>query len=167
LNNHKNQSKPTSLAKKAIQIGLFAGLFWGLVWYFFHIFSFTNVGPNHLLMPFALGKWKEGVWGNLSGVIVMTILSILLAILYGAFFKKFQGVIPGVIQGLILWSILFFGIGFLSPVVDMPFELSRATLVTTICIFILHGVFIAYSVSFEASEQKLTGVGKEANYSNK
>ncbi|AQQ64861.1 hypothetical Protein FORC21_4066 [Bacillus cereus] len=43
-----------------VQIGLFGGIFWGGIWYFLHIFSFTEAGPNYFLLPFAFGSWKEG-----------------------------------------------------------------------------------------------------------
>ncbi|WP_281172442.1 YqhR family membrane protein [Ectobacillus panaciterrae] len=167
MEKNQNKKQPQAFMKKAAQIGLFGGLFWGAVWYFLHIFSFSNVGPNYFLMPFALGDWKKDVWGNVSGIAVMGILSIVIAMLYGALFKKFQGVIPGIIYGLFWWAVLFLGIGSLSPVLKNALEFQKETLITTICIFILYGVFIAYSVSFEASEEKLTGTAKETNYSNK
>jgi hypothetical protein len=166
LENTKQKKQPQLFMKKVMQIGVFAGLFWGAVWYFFYIFSFSEVGPNYFLMPFALGDWKKEIWGNLTGITVMGILSVGVAILYGAFFKKFQGIIPGVIYGLVWWALVFFAVGSLSPVIKSALGLSKETLVTTICIFIIYGVFIAYSVSFEASEEKLTGPPKQANYSN-
>ena len=43
-----------------VQIGLFGGLFWGGIWYFLHIFSFTEAGPNYLLLPFAFEVGKKG-----------------------------------------------------------------------------------------------------------
>jgi hypothetical protein len=163
----EEQKQPQSLMKKAMQIGIFGGLFWGAFWYFLHIFSFSTIGPNHFLMPFAFGDWKYGMWGNIIGILIMGILSIAAACLYGAVFKKFQGVWPGIVYGLAWWTVLFFVMGWLSPVLKNVWELSRETLVTTICIFILYGVFIAYSVSFEASEENLTGLQNKANYSNK
>ncbi|MGF9963115.1 YqhR family membrane protein [Bacillus rhizoplanae] len=156
-----------SVTKKIVQIGVFGGLFWGGVWYFLHIFSFTDAGPNYLLLPFALGNWKEGVWGNVAGIVCMGILSIVVAFVYKAALSKFEGVIPGVIYGLIWWGILFFAIGSIAPVIRSALEMPRTTIITTACIFILYGVFIAYSVSFEVNNE--TGVGNEekTNYSNK
>ncbi len=98
-----------------VQIGLFGGIFWGGIWYFLHIFSFTEAGPNYFLLPFAFGSWKEGVWGNVSGIVCMGLLSILISFLYKAFFAKFEGIIAGIIYGLFWWVLLFLGMGLMNP----------------------------------------------------
>lgn len=165
MENKKEQA--LSFTKKVARIGIFGGLFWGSIWYFLHIFSFSEVGPNYLIMPFALGDWKQGMWGNLLGIAVMSIASILIAILYGAWFKRFQGITPGIIYGIGLWALLFFAVGLLSPVVKHALEFPRPTFVTTLCIFILYGVFITYSVSFEAAEENRAKPSGETAYSNK
>ena len=156
-----------SVTKKIVQIGLFGGLFWGSVWYFLHIFSFTALGPNYFLLPFALGRWKEGVWGNIAGIICMGILSILVAFIYKAVLSKFEGLIPGIIYGLLWWGLLFFAIAHVAPVIKSMVEMPKETIVTTACIFILYGVFIAYSVSFEVNNNTSTRDAEKTNYSNK
>ncbi len=161
------KEKQQSFAKKVVIIGLFGGIFWSLVWYFFHIFSFSQVGPNYLLLPFAFGDWKNGVWGQFAGILAIGIISILLALLYGAFLKNFQGMIPGIIFGAAVWAVLFLGISSFIPSLEGMKELTKETMVTTICIYILYGVFIAYSVSYEASEQNRAAQGSQSNYSNK
>ncbi|PHD29473.1 hypothetical protein COF58_03150 [Bacillus wiedmannii] len=151
-----------------VQIGLFGGIFWGGIWYFLHIFSFTEAGPNYLLLPFAFGSWKEGVWGNVSGIVCMGLLSILITFLYKAFLAKFEGIIPGMIYGLFWWALLFFGMGLIAPAIKSALHLPKETIVTTICIFILYGVFIAYSVSYAVNTNKAEREGEEkTNYSNK
>ncbi|WP_313897308.1 YqhR family membrane protein [Bacillus cereus group sp. BfR-BA-01380] len=156
-----------SVMKKIVQIGVFGGLFWGSVWYFLHIFSFTVAGPNYFLLPFALGNWKEGVWGNIAGIICMGIFSILVAFVYKAIFSKFEGLMPGIIYGLVWWGLLFFVIAPVAPVIKSMVEMPKETIVTTACIFILYGVFIAYSVSFEVNNNTSTRDAEKANYSNK
>ncbi|PFN08305.1 MULTISPECIES: YqhR family membrane protein [Bacillus cereus group] len=140
-----------STTKKFVQIGLFGGVFWGGIWYFLSAFSFTEAGPNYLLLPFAFGAWKEGVWGNVLGIVCMGLLSILVAFLYKILFKRFEGILPGILYGLFWWCILFLGLGSVAPVIKNALHLPKETIVTTICIFILYGVFITYSVSFEAN----------------
>ncbi|MGI2775602.1 YqhR family membrane protein [Bacillus cytotoxicus] len=150
-----------------VQIGLFGGVFWGSIWYFLHIFSFTEVGTNYLLLPFALGDWKEGVWGNIAGIICIGFFSIVVAFLYKTFFKKFEGVLPGLLYGLFWWSLLFLGLGSIAPVIKNAMHLPKETVTTTICIFILYGVFISYSVSFEANNVNQGEDAEKTNYSNK
>ena len=136
-----------------VQIGLFGGIFWGGVWYFLHIFSFTEAGPNYFLLPFAFGSWKEGVWGNVFGIVCMGLLSILIAFLYKAFLQSLKDY-----SGNYLWAILVgttvLGMGLMAPVIKSALHLPKETIVTTICIFILYGVFIAYSVSYAVNSNK-------------
>ena len=74
-----------------VQIGLFGGIFWGGVWYFLHIFFIHGGGPELFPLPFAFGSWKEGVWGNVFGIVCMGLLSILIAFLYKAFLQSLKG----------------------------------------------------------------------------
>ncbi len=98
----------------------------------------------------------------------MGLLSILISFLYKAFLAKFEGIIPGIIYGLFWWALLFFGMGLMAPVIKSAFNLPKETIVTTICIFILYGVFIAYSVSYAVNSNKAEQEGEEkTNYSNK
>ncbi|SFC47987.1 Conserved membrane protein YqhR [Bacillus sp. 491mf] len=156
-----------SVTEKIVQIGVFGGLFWGAVWYFLHIFSFTVPGPNYLLLPFALGDWKEGVWGNIAGIICMGILSVVVAFIYKAVLSKFEGLISGIIYGLVWWGLLFFVIPPVAPVIKSMMEMPKETIVTTACIFILYGVFIGYSVSFEVNNNASATDEEKTNYSNK
>ena len=48
-------------------------------------------GPELFPLPFAFGSWKEGVWGNVFGIVCMGLLSILIAFLYKAFLQSLKG----------------------------------------------------------------------------
>lgn len=62
----------------------------------------------------------------------------------------------------------FFGVGLIAPAIKSALHLPKETIVTTICIFILYGVFIAYSVSYAVNTNKAEREGEEkTNYSNK
>ena len=89
-------------------------------------------------------------------------------LLYKAFLAKFEGILPGIIYGLFWWALLFFGVGLIAPAIKSALHLPKETIVTTICIFILYGVFIAYSVSYAVNTNKAEREGEEkTNYSNK
>nr|WP_236783527.1 YqhR family membrane protein [Bacillus cereus] len=127
-------------------------------------------GGGTELFPFTICVWKleRGVWGNVFGIVCMGLLSILIAFLYKAFFAKFEGIIAGIIYGLFWWALLFLGMGLMAPVIKSALHLPKETIVTTICIFILYGVFIAYSVSYAVNSNKAEQEGQEkTNYSNK
>ena len=88
-------------------------------------------------------------------------------LLYKAFLAKFEGILPGIIYGLFWWALLFFGVGLIAPAIKSALHLPKETIVTTICIFILYGVFIAYSVSYAVNTNKEREGEEKTNYSNK
>ncbi|MGQ0419219.1 YqhR family membrane protein [Bacillus sp. HC-Mk] len=56
--------------------------------------------------------------------------------------------------------------GLMAPVIKSALHLPKETIVTTICIFILYGVFIAYSVSYAVNSNRAEQEGQEkTNYS--
>ncbi|GGE73792.1 YqhR family membrane protein [Priestia taiwanensis] len=157
------KEKPQSSFSKVTIIGFVGGLIWSVIAYISFIFHFTEVGPNFFLTSFQVGGWANAVTGQLVSIFVLSVVSIAVAFLYQAFFKQFQGVLPGIIYGLAMWAILFLLSPLFMSVIRPVKELQIATITTSVCIFILYGVFIAYSVSFEAMERKRN----ESNYSNK
>ena len=59
-----------------------------------YIFIYRS-GPNYLLLPFAFGSWKEGVWGNVSGIVCMGLLSILIAFCIKRFWQSLKEFFQG------------------------------------------------------------------------
>jgi hypothetical protein len=55
----------------------------------------------------------------------------------------------------------------MAPVIKSALHLPKETIVTTICIFILYGVFISYSVAFESNNTNRGEGVEKTNYSNK
>jgi Conserved membrane protein YqhR len=162
LDQNKKEKPKSQFAKIAV-IGFVGGLIWSLVAYFAFIFHFTEIGPNFFLSLFQVGGWKEAIIGQLVSILLLSLLSIGVAFLYQFFFKQFQGVLPGMVYGVAIWAILFLMLPLFTPIIRPVNELQVATITTSVCILILYGVFIAYSVSFEAMEQRRD----ESNYSNK
>lgn len=143
-----------SLLPKIAVIGFCGGLIWSFVGYIFYLFHFTEIGTNFLLLLFPFGDWKEKILGQFVGILVLAMLSIVIAFAYLIFFRKFLGVFPGIILGMVLWVMAYVLLPLLSTKLMEITEVHRATITTSICLCILYGVFIAYSVSY-------------ANYSNK
>ncbi|MEH7383129.1 YqhR family membrane protein [Bacillus sp. JJ1533] len=143
-----------SLISKVVVIGLFGGIFWSLLSYLTYVFHFTELSPNLILKPWILGDWKNRVLGQFIGIFMIGILSIGVALLYYAFLKKFQSIWVGAVFGIVLWLIVFYVFNPIFPDIKTVAELERNTVITTICFYILYGVFIGYSISFEENEMK-------------
>ncbi|MED4400895.1 YqhR family membrane protein [Metabacillus fastidiosus] len=147
----KNEQK-TSLVGKVAVIGFAGGVFWGLLAYLAYILNLTEISPNLILQPFILGQWKNGTMGNIIGIIVLGILSIGAAFVYYVLLKRFKSMYIGILFGLLLFGLVFFVLNPIFPNLKSVAELQRSTIVTTVCIYILYGLFVGYSISFEYNE---------------
>ncbi|WP_059103275.1 YqhR family membrane protein [Shouchella shacheensis] len=148
------QQKQMNFPIKVALIGFFGGLFWSLIGYFSYYFSFTKIGPAFVLMPWALGEWKTGHLGQVLGVLVLAILSIAVAFLYKFCFQKINSMWVGVGVGILLWIIVFYIINPFVPQLKPVQSYDWHTLVTSLCLYVLYGLFIGYSISYEYAEQK-------------
>ncbi|MEE6450443.1 YqhR family membrane protein [Gottfriedia acidiceleris] len=148
------ESKGNKNFNKIVSIGFFGGIFWSTVLLVLSYFDFTQIGPNFVLERIKLGKWANGYVENLISIVGIGIISIIIAFIFYFIGRKFNGVLPGIFFGLLLWVIVFILLGKLAFDLKAIKDYSSDTTVTTICLFILYGTFIAYSVSFAFQEQK-------------
>ncbi|WP_456278321.1 YqhR family membrane protein [Bacillus sp. AK128] len=157
------KEEPISPGARTAITGIFGGLLWASLGYLAYLFSFTKIPPNVILEPWTIGNWKSGVLGQFIAIFLIGLISILVAFGYLATLRKFDKIWMGVLFGVVLWGIVFFILNPIFPGIDPIRELDVNTIVTTICLFVLYGTFIGFSISFEASE--LTNKS-EPNYSN-
>lgn len=137
----------------SIQIGFFAGLLWGVVRFVAYQFKFTVELPGFILEPFFHNSFLKSGWGFAAGIGGYIIFSIVAALLYKVFFGRLEGPWPGILYGLFWWAVLFLGIG---PVLAMTKKVTLAgwnTFYTELCVFLLWGVFIGYSIAFEFTDE--------------
>ncbi|TDL82339.1 YqhR family membrane protein [Peribacillus frigoritolerans] len=137
---------------RVVITGFAGGVIWSLLGYLAYVLNLTEISPNLLLQPFILGEWKNGVMGNFVSVFCIGILSVGTALLYYLVLKRFSSMFVGLAFGLSLWALVFFLLNPIFPNLKSVFELERLTTVTTICLYILYGVFVGYTISFEHNE---------------
>ncbi len=146
------QSKEGSFLAKVVVIGFVGGVFWSLMGYITYLFSFSEIHPNMILQPWAFGSWKYRWPGLIVSVLIIGIISIGVALLYYVLLKKFKSIWFGIAYGAVLWALVFLLLNPLFPSMKMIGELTSNTIITTICLYILYGIFVGYSISFEAAE---------------
>ncbi|WP_053367106.1 YqhR family membrane protein [Bacillus sp. FJAT-27245] len=145
----KGFSVEGGFAKLVVLTGLWGGLFWSFIGQIGYYFHFTKITPREILGPWALGSWKNGWLGTLIAILLIAIVSIGAAFVYSALFKKMDGLISGILYGAVLFLLVFFLLNPMFPGI-LPFgALDKNTLATSICLFILYGVFIGYSISWD------------------
>ncbi|WP_027407762.1 YqhR family membrane protein [Anoxybacteroides tepidamans] len=148
------REQPMSLLLKAMITGFVGGVFWSLLGYLAYFFHFTEISPNMLLLPWDIGDWKYGKRGNYLAIFLIGLLSILVALVYYVSLRKIKSMWAGIGYGVALWIIVFYVLNPLVPGLRSVAELDRNTVITTICLYILYGLFIGYSISFEAQESE-------------
>jgi len=150
--NQKEQ--PMSMLAKVMITGFVGGILWSLIGYLAYIFNFTTISPNLVLTPFAIGDWKYDTIGNIIGVFFNGLVAVIVALLYYAFFKNFKSFWSSIVFGVALWAVVFYLLTPIFPNIKSVQKLDLNTNVTMICIYILFGVFVGYSISFEYNELK-------------
>lgn len=146
------REQPMSFLAKVILTGFIGGILWSAIGYSAYFFHFTTIGPNLALTPLAVGDWKYEPIGNVMGIFVNGLIAIFVALLYYAFLKNLKSIWAGVFYGFALWAIVFYLLPPIFPHLDAVTKLDMNTNITNICIFVLFGVFVGYSISFEQNE---------------
>lgn len=143
-----------ALKKRVAVTGFFAGLIWTSLWSFLAYFNFTELSPS----TFFLETWNGAAWvdswtGQLFSILISSLLSIAVAYLYYALFRNLTGMLPGLVFGVVIWVILILSSS--SLFVHIPFmnELDIDTIVTTLSILMIYGVFIGYTISYDFLDQ--------------
>ncbi|HEU5141170.1 MAG TPA: YqhR family membrane protein [Bacillales bacterium] len=159
-----NKQKPISFTSKCMLIGFWGGLICGVIGYIAYLMNFTVFGPALVLKPWALGEWKHELLGQIVGIFAIALLSILTSLIYKVILERWYTMWVGVIYGVVLWFVVFYLLNPIFPDMKSIADFDKNTLVTTICIYILYGLFIGYSVSFEYHElnQPEAGVSEES-----
>ncbi|EZP76108.1 hypothetical protein H839_12564 [Parageobacillus genomosp. 1] len=146
------KERPMSLLLKTVITGFVGGVFWSLIGYLAYFFHFSEISPNMILIPWVAGDWKHGKIGNYIAILLIGLLSILVALIYYAALRRIKGMWAGVLYGVAWWLIVFYVLNPLFPNLETVSHLQRNTIITTLCLYILYGVFIGYSISFATQE---------------
>ncbi|WP_017755741.1 YqhR family membrane protein [Calidifontibacillus oryziterrae] len=150
--NSKNEE--LSHMTKVIITGFVGGVFWSFIGYIAYYFNFTEMGPALILQPWAFGEWKNDTAGHLLGIVAIGIVSIGAAILYNAVFRNILKLWPSIVYGIVLWIFVFYLLNPIFPNLEEVKEFNRNTIITTVCLYVLFGVFVGYSISYDAEQTK-------------
>jgi len=133
-------------------IGFFGGLFVSTLAYASHFLNFIPFGPGVLLRmwpTYSAVAWMRGPVGHLIGILLISLISMLIALLYYLLFRRMNTVWTGIWFGLALWVVLFVGLYPLFPGIKGFNEMHWNVNITFICLFLIYGLFVGYSISYE------------------
>ncbi|MFT8871081.1 MAG: YqhR family membrane protein [Sporolactobacillus sp.] len=165
----QGKTQPTQSFKKSYGrtavIGLFGGLFWSFTGLICHLLNFSKIGPELILLPLPLPGWKAQMAGGWLAVALLTLLSVPVAFMYSLLLGRLQSFWIGPCFGLLMWGVIFLvlplGFQALPSLIDRKF-IDWNTATTTWCLFLLYGLFIGRSITFETD----TANSSQGNYSN-
>lgn len=146
------KEKPMSFITLVVLTGLIGGIAFSSLSYLAYIFNFTTIPPRVILEPWALGNWKKEWLGTVISILLIGALSIVAAIIYYATLRKINNMWMGIIYGLILFLLVFIVLNPLFPGIEPFKKTDLNTLVTTICLYIVYGLFVGYTICYEENE---------------
>ncbi|MEK3723856.1 YqhR family membrane protein [Paenibacillus sp. FSL H8-0034] len=138
----------------SLYIGFYAGLIWGAVKMAESLFHFSNLSPGFMVEPFFKSSFLVTWQGYLLGWCVFIVFSIAASMLYALIFAKSAGPWAGLGYGAIWWGLIFLLIGPITGMMNWIAYLDLKTILTELCLFILWGLFIGYSIAFEFNDER-------------
>ncbi|CAI9388808.1 MULTISPECIES: YqhR family membrane protein [Bacillaceae] len=149
------KGRPMSFIALVIWTGMFGGIFWSLIGYIGYVFHFTEIRPNILLEPWAIGSWKYGWLGTVISIVFIGFFSTGAAFAYYLMLRKFKTIYIGIGYGIALFICVFVILNPIFPSMAPFLELKRDTIIFSACLYALYGVFVGYTISYEESEIQL------------
>jgi len=143
----------TNPAAYCLKIGIAAGVIWGLIRWLAVAMNLTKVSQAFLIDPWvkrsALGY---GYW-QIAGFAAFILMSIAAAYVYYGIVRSFRGPVPGLIFGIAWWAALYAAAGPLVGAVPSLATIGWNSLLTDLCLFVIWGLFIGYSIAFEFHQE--------------
>lgn len=139
----------------ALELGFYAGFFWGAIRWIFYTLHFSSVLPGFLLEPFFKHSFLQSTAGQVAGWLSFIVLSIIASLVYVYLFRKAKGPWPGIVYGIVWWVVLFI---VLEPFLHLTLPVKHLTWntnISEICLFLLWGLFIGYTIAQEFTDEKL------------
>ncbi|WP_188453680.1 YqhR family membrane protein [Virgibacillus oceani] len=151
------REKPMTLLTRSLTTGFIGGLLWSLLGLVMYYFNFSEVAPKtFLLRSWLTAEWTDSWLGNVVSILMVGVLSILTAFIYYGLFKKINSMWMASGFGIVLWFIVFYVAQPIFTNVPQLTDLSANTIVSTICLYILYGTFIGYSIAYDYHDTILT-----------
>lgn len=147
-----------SLFARSLLTGFIGGIIWSILGLFMYYFNFTEVGPT----SFMLRSWLDAKWttewlGDVISIVMIGVLSIVVALIYYGLLKKVSSMWAGAVFGIVLWGVVFFLLQPIFPNIPPLGDLSKYTIIASLCLFTLYGTFIGYSISYDYEDTVIRG----------
>lgn len=151
----QNQQEKSMSPKAHVALtGFIGGVFWSAIAYLAYYFHFTEVGPKVIISSWASDRWANGALGFFITIILCGLASIVISFIYYVILRKVSSLLVTIVFGAITWAIVHLAFVPLFPSMKGIKEMDLNTLITTLCLYVLFGVFIGVSISFDEKERQ-------------
>ncbi|RXT13766.1 YqhR family membrane protein [Ammoniphilus sp. CFH 90114] len=141
--------------KAAMIIGGIGGAFWTMLGYVAYFMNFTKVGPSLFVTPFFQPELVDRPLAQFTGVGFATVLSILVALAYVFTLARFYSPWIGIGLGVGGFGFFYYVLNPLIGFTNKPIHvLGMNTFTTELCLFILWGLFVGFSLSTEFASKE-------------
>lgn len=145
-----SRRKYVNVMLRSVLVGFVGGLSFILLSYFLYVFNFLEISPeSYIVKIWATSSWTNSWLGIIATMSLGSVLSIIAALVYFVLFKKIMSVWMGIVYGIILWLMIGYLFSLVFVHIPAPHTLSSDTVVSSLCLFILYGTFVGYSISFD------------------
>jgi uncharacterized membrane protein YagU involved in acid resistance len=156
----------TDKLKFFVYIGFFAGLIWGALKIAEYGLKFTKVSPGFLLEPFYKHQFLSSWLGMGMGWVAFIIMSVVAAVIYGFALRRIKGPWLSLAYGLVWWMMIYVIVGPRSGMVPSIQRLDRNSFYSDLCLFLMWGLFIGYSIVVEYTDNE-SAPNRNKSYSNR
>ena len=152
----KEKSERNTTYGRIVLIGVFGAVIWGLVGYLSYLLNFTKYGPALILTPLfgAKGYFNSDAANQFSGILALAVVSIFVGIVYKWTLGRVKIIWVSIAFGLILWVFVFYILQPLVPGLLPVSKLDRNTIIPTLCLFVLYGLFVGYSIAYDMTSSE-------------
>ncbi|WP_067728084.1 YqhR family membrane protein [Oceanobacillus damuensis] len=150
-----------SILSRSLLTGFIGGIFWSSIGSLMYYFNFSEVAPrSFILKSWLSAPWTDRWLGFVITILLAGLISIGAAFIYYGLFKKINSMWVGLFYGAALWGAIIILMQPMFPNIPAFNELSYNTIISTLCLFILYGTFIGYSISYDYHDMKIREIKK-------
>lgn len=149
------KSMKRALFLRSLNISFFGGIIWGSLFLLLYVFNIVDIDPT-IVLQFILDQRPHDMkwFVKIIAILVIGILSIMIGMLYYWTLKQITSWLAGALFGTFLWSVVFVLLPLFKQQVNYFAHHDIAHHIATFSIFLLYGVFVGYSISFDYDNMK-------------
>lgn len=139
---------------RAILVGFCGGIIWGIFYLIMYLFNMVEIDHLAILRKWFQDEWINRWYAHLIFLIMLSIVSILFALLYYYLLRKMKSWVVGGLYGIALAFIVYFIIPLITTGFNSFEKFHADTHIGIVCTFLLYGVFVGYTISYDEQHMR-------------